>query len=92
MKPAVTLTLPPLLRDIAGAVEFRLHAATLHEAMEELYRRVPPLRGHLCDERGRFRGHVLCLVNGVNLRDLKPADPPLAPGDRISILQAISGG
>lgn len=92
MKPAVTLTLPSPLRDIAGATEFRLHAATLLEALEELYRRVPALRGHLCDDRGRFRGHVLCLVNEVNSRDLKPADPPLAAGDRISIIQAISGG
>jgi len=92
VKPAVSLTLPSLLRDIAGTVEFRLHAATLLEALEAVYRRVPALRGHLCDERGRFRGHVLCLVNGVNTRDLKAADPPLAEGDRISILQAISGG
>lgn len=92
MKPAVTLTLPSLLRDVAGATELALRASTLAEALDEAYRRVPALRGHLCDERGRFRGHVLCLVNGVNTRDLKPADPPLSAGDRISIIQAISGG
>lgn len=92
MKPAVTLTLPSLLRDIAGTTEFTLRASTLSEAMEEAYRRVPALRHHLCDERGRLRGHVLCLVNGVNTRDLKPPDLTLSAGDRISIIQAISGG
>ena len=92
MKPAVPLTLPPLLRDVAGAVEFTLRASTLAGALEELYLRAPALRHHLCDERGRFRGHVLCLVNDVNTRDLKSPELPLAAGDRITILQAISGG
>jgi molybdopterin synthase sulfur carrier subunit len=90
--PAVTLTLPSLLRDIVGTTEFTLRASTLREAMEQAYRRAPVLRLHLCDERGRFRGHVLCLVNDVNTRDFKSLDVPLSAGDRISIVQAVSGG
>jgi sulfur-carrier protein len=92
VKPPVTLTLPPLLRDVVGTTELKLHASTLAEAMEEAYRRLPVLRHHLCDERGRFRGHVLCLLNDENTRDLKSLDVPLSAGDRISIVQAISGG
>ena len=60
--------------------------------MEAAYRRVPALRHHLCEEDGRFRGHVLCFVNDVNARGLKSMELPLAKGDRIAIVQAISGG
>ncbi len=89
---AVTLVLPSVLRDAVGTIEIKLRAATLAEAMEEAYRQLPVLRHHLCDERGRFRGHVLCFVNDLNTRGMKSLDVPLSNGDRISILQAVSGG
>ncbi len=92
MKPAVTLVLPVLLRDIVGSVELRVHASTLEEALEEAYRRCPALRFHLCEKNGTFRAHVLCFHNDVNTRDMKSLDVPVAAGDRISILQAVSGG
>jgi molybdopterin converting factor small subunit len=53
---------------------------------------VPALRVHLCDESGKFRPHVLCFLNEVNTRWLDGADPRLQQGDRITILQAVSGG
>jgi molybdopterin converting factor small subunit len=92
VKPAVTLAIPALLRDVAGAAELRLRAATLREALEEAYRRVPALRFHFCEDDGGFRAHVLCFVNDVNTRTLRSPDVRLKPGDRISILQAVSGG
>ncbi|MGH9196080.1 MAG: MoaD/ThiS family protein [Acidimicrobiia bacterium] len=44
------------------------------------------------DESGTFRPHVLCFLNDVNTRWLDNANPPLQEGDRITILQAVSGG
>ena len=88
----VTLKLPGILRDVAGASEFRLEAATLAGAIEKAYVLVPALRFHLCREDGEFRPHVLCLHNGVSTRDLKSLRVPLRDGDQIAIVQAISGG
>ena len=88
----VTLVLPGMLRDVVGATTLRLRAETLASALEEAYRRVPVLRHHLCDEDGAFREHVLCFHNDENTRDLASLDVPLRDGDRISIVQAVSGG
>ena len=88
----VTLELPGVLHDIVGEGTLKLNAKTLAEALEEAYRRMPALRFHLCDDDGTFRRHVLCFHNEENTRDLKSLDVPLRDGDRISILQAISGG
>ena len=89
---SVTLVLPGMLRDVVGATTLRLRAATLAEALEEAYRREPTLRHHLCGADGSFRPHVLCFHNDENTRDLGTLDVPLRDGDRISIVQAISGG
>lgn len=88
----VTLQLPGLLRDVAGTTTLQLDAKTLAGALEAAYRAVPALRSHLCLEDGGFRAHVLCFLNEENSRDLKSLAVPLKDGDRISILQAISGG
>jgi molybdopterin converting factor small subunit len=81
-----------MLREVAGATTLRLRAGTVAEALEEAYRLVPQLRFALCDDDGTFRPHVLCFHNDVNTRDLKSLDVALREGDRISILQAVSGG
>jgi molybdopterin converting factor small subunit len=46
------------------------------------------LEGWILDERGVLRRHINVFVNG------EPAEPdsPVASGDRIEILPAISGG
>lgn len=85
----MTIELPALLADVLGARRLHLRAATLGDALEEAYRRLPALRSHLCDESGAFREHVLCFLNGDNTTDLAAR---LRPGDRIVILQAVSGG
>lgn len=65
---------------------------SLREALEDAYRKVPTLRALLCDESGKFRPHVLCFLNEVNSRWLDRPEQRLKDGDRITILQAISGG
>jgi molybdopterin synthase sulfur carrier subunit len=88
----VTLELPSLLRDVLTQGSLSVEGATLAEALEDAYSRLPGLRVHLCDESGRFRRHVLCFVNDVNTRWLDGANPILHDGDCITILQAVSGG
>jgi molybdopterin converting factor small subunit len=91
--PRATLELPSLLRSVLGdRGEIAVASDTLQGALEDAYRQVPGLRVHLCDESGRFRPHVLCFHNEVNTRWLDSLQVPLQDGDRILILQAVSGG
>lgn len=89
----VTVSLPSLLVDVTGSArELPLEAATLEDALARLTELHPALRVHLFDEGGRFRQHVLCFVNGDNTRWKGVGSTPLADGDTIRILQAVSGG
>jgi molybdopterin converting factor small subunit len=84
-----TVQLPAMLAEACGAARFDVEGKTLREALDALYRAAPALRFHLCEESGRFRGHVLCLLNDERAADL---DAPLRDDDRIAFVQAISGG
>jgi len=88
----VTVLLPGMLQAVAGTAKLRVEATTLADALEEAYRQVPALRFHLCEDTGAFRMHVLCFHNGANTREMKSLDVPLAEGDEIAFVQAVSGG
>ncbi len=85
----VKIVLPKVLHDAVGASIVRVEAKTLRQALEEAYQKIPALRFQLCIDDGSFRAHVLCFLNGENMRSL---DVPVRDGDEISILQAVSGG
>ncbi len=89
----VTVQLPSVLSIVVGD-ERRLtvEAESLAAALEQLIERWPGLRGHLFDEAGSFREHVLCFHNQTSTRWLPSLDVPLAEGDVVTILQAVSGG
>jgi len=55
-------------------------------------RRHPALQVHLFDESSRLRRHVLCFHNQENTRWFESLDRPVATGDVILIIQAVSGG
>jgi molybdopterin converting factor small subunit len=88
-----TVHLPGLLAPFAGGVRtVPVEADTLGGALDDLVRHHPALKVHLFDESGGFRRHVLCFHNAENTRWLENLDGRLAPGDEITILQAVSGG
>lgn len=82
-----------MLSAVLGGVR-RLEAAgdTWAEALKDAFTRLPALRVHVYDETGALRPHVLCFVNGVNTRFEDGPGARLRDGDRITILQAVSGG
>jgi adenylyltransferase/sulfurtransferase len=93
MTPTVTIQLPSLLSrvvDVPAAI--RVEAGTLADALAALTAAHPGLRVHLLDEEGGLRQHVLCFHNDTNSRWLPSHDVPLADGDTVTILQAVSGG
>ena len=62
------------------------------DVFEELERRHPLLHRSVCDESGTVRRHVNLFVNTCHMRDRNGLDTPLAPGDVVTILPAVSGG
>ena len=89
----ILVTVPTILRDSTGGRDsVTIEARTLSEALDRLDEDYPLLRVHLYDETGRLRPHVLIFYNEESTRWLERLDMPLRPGDRLEILQAVSGG
>ncbi len=91
--PAVTILVPaPLRACCGGAAELRLEAPSVRAVLEELERDQPALYRSVCDETGKVRRHVNLFVNTADVRDREGLDTALAPGDKLTILPAVSGG
>ena len=89
----ITIHLPAALRGCCeGASELSLSAATVRAALEQIEERHPALYRSVCCETGVVRRHVNLFVNASHMRDRDGLDTPLAPGDVITILPAVSGG
>ena len=89
----VKLELSSLLREYCGvAADLSLEAESLRTALAEIERRHPALYRSICYETGAVRPHVNLFVNKDNARDRQGLDTPLASGDVVTILQAVSGG
>ena len=89
----ITVLVPSPLRDCcAGASELALPATSLRAVLEELERLHPALHRSVCDETGTVRRHINLFVNTNHMRDRNGLDTPLAPGDVVTILPAVSGG
>ncbi|MBM0103276.1 MoaD/ThiS family protein [Steroidobacter sp. S1-65] len=73
------LTLEVEAIDVAGVVR----------ALEA---RAPGIGFYLCDERGRLRPHVNIFIGNSLIRDRRNLSDPVSAGDKVSILQALSGG
>lgn len=63
--------------------------ATLAELLADLERRYPGIRFRMIDEQDCIREHMRVVVKREPVFDLATA---LQPGDKVQILQALSGG
>lgn len=81
--------IPGGLRSYTERSEVEVRGATLGAVLAELERLYPGIRFRIIDEQDRIRRHIRIFVNGAQLRDLAQ---PLAPGDELVIVQALSGG
>ncbi len=95
MSPPTTVTVhvpTPLRKYCDGASDLQVGGSSLRGALREIEERFHDLYGSVCDETGAIRRHVNVFVNGANVKDGKGLDTPLAPGDAVMILPAVSGG
>jgi molybdopterin converting factor small subunit len=90
---AITIRVPAQLRGCCGgAQELALSAPSVRAALAEVERRHPTLYRSVCDDTGCVRRHVNIFVNSDHVRDREGLDTPLAAGDVLTILPAVSGG
>lgn len=89
----IEVTVPAMLRDCIGnRSRVTVTGHTLAEVLAALTDTYPLLRLHLYQEDGRLRPHVLIYYNNENTAWLERLDLPLQPGDRVTVLQNVSGG
>ena len=93
MMASVTVDLPSMLANVIGGVRHvDAQGTTCKEVLDDTFARHPELKVHIVDEQGALRQHVLCFVNEVNTRWEAGLDQPVQDGDRLTIMQAVSGG
>lgn len=85
---AVVRVRGPLKQLADGRAEHELEGSTVLELLQEFERAHPPVAGWILDERRRIRRHINVFVNGEQGAE----GTPVAAGDRIEVLPAISGG
>ena len=89
----VTVSVPAVLRRYCeGKSTLHVGASTVRAALADVRRSEPSLYVCICDETGAVRRHVNVFVNSAHMRDREGLDTPLAPGDVITLLPAVSGG
>jgi molybdopterin converting factor small subunit len=79
----------PLRKYTGGARQAEGQGDTLRAVFDDLEQRHPGLKFRLIDEQGRLREHFKLFVNQ---RMAPTLDTPVAPGDAVQIILAISGG
>jgi molybdopterin synthase sulfur carrier subunit len=82
---------PALTRHVACLPQ-RVESATLRAALDAAFRAAPALRGYVLDEQGAVRKHVAVFVNARMIASRSDLDVAVEPGDRIMVIQALSGG
>jgi len=86
----VEVTIPRMLADlVAGPRRFTVDGGTVEGALAAVVAKHPELGVHLFDETGSIREHVSCFHNGSMV---STRTAPVANGDSLVILQAVSGG
>lgn len=85
--------LPSLLTAATGGTkEVTVEAGTVQGAIDRLLAEYPTLAVHLYDESGELRPHVNVFHNATNIRWLESLGDPVADGDTLTVMQAVSGG
>ncbi len=78
--------------DCAVPKAIEVEAGTVREALQQLAERYPGLAGLLLDDQGKPPGWINLYVNCQDVRLRDGENTPLAEGDEIIVLSALSGG
>ncbi|MDX6613146.1 MAG: sulfur-carrier protein [Blastocatellia bacterium] len=67
-------------------------AATVREALNELWHKHAGLRDRVVNEKGEIRQHVNVFVNNRTIRRQDVLDTALGEGGELTIMPSVSGG
>lgn len=82
--PALTRHVPCPPQDVV--------AATLRDALSAAFGAAPAMRHYVLDDQGCVRKHVAVFVNARMIGDRSRLDVPLESGDKVMVIQALTGG
>ena len=88
----VTVEFAPSLRRHVECAAQLVVAQRLSDALVNALKAAPELSHYVFDDQGSIRKHVAIFVNQVLLRDRRDLSQVLAPGDKVLVIQALSGG
>ena len=88
----VTVEFAPSLRRHVDCPPQQVPALPLHAALDAALRAAPTLAPYVFDEQGAVRKHVAVFINGTLLRRRDELGQRLEDGDRVLVIQALSGG
>ena len=85
----MNVLIPSALLSYTERNRLQASGSTLGELLADLDRRYPGIRFRMVDEQDRIRRHIRIFINADQVLDLAR---PLAAGDDVVIVQALSGG
>ena len=91
----VNFLIPRPLRSMTGGhshLHVETSGGTLRDALEALFAAYPAIRDRVFTEQGEIREHVNVFVGNTVARWMDGLATPIADGEEISIIPAISGG
>jgi molybdopterin converting factor small subunit len=69
-----------------------VQAQNVADVLHSLNQRYPGIKDYLVDEQGRLRQHVNIFIGDKLIKDKLKLTDPVAEGDEVFIMQALSGG
>jgi molybdopterin synthase sulfur carrier subunit len=84
----VRVAFTPNLRRHLPCPTVEAKGATVAEALGDVFAVHPRLRSYVLDDQFRLRRHVVIYLNSQKTG----LDAPLAEGDEVYVMQALSGG
>ena len=93
MSATIQITVPGLLADcLGGKRRASIEADSIDGAVKAMIQKFPLLKPHIYDDSGAQRQHVLLFFNDENLSWIKDRSVAVRDGDRLDVIQAVSGG
>ena len=80
------------LRELVPDGPLEASGATVGDALAELFKERPHVRGYVLDDRGALRKHVCIFADGVRLPHAAALSQTIAPDSKLFVMQALSGG
>ena len=82
----------PSLRRHVDCAPQQVAPGTLREVLETALRAAPELAHYVFDDQRAVRKHVAVFVNRQMVQDRVTLNQDLAAGDKVLVVQALSGG